>query len=411
MNILNIPRRFVTSDWGGTETVLLETSRRLNNYGHQTQIMCPDALSNDHTDNIGGIPVKRVPYFYPYFGLTKQARKQMDFCGGNMFSFSLRRELKKETSLDIIHLHTLKRIGGIGRQAALRNGIPYVVTLHGGVTDRPESERNRLITPTRGSLEWGKLLGMWVGSRRVLQDANAIICVSETESNNLKALYPDKQIIHLPNGVDSARFAKGDGRSFRNKFSIPFSANVLLCVGRIDPQKNQQLLINQMPAILEKDPDAHLVLVGHVTDWKYFHIIKQAIAQLGLQNKVSLIPGIAPFSSDLEDCFHAADIFVLPSKHEPFGIVILEAWAAGLPVIASRVGGIINLIKDGEDGLLFNRNNAADFLSTYKQAIANKKRLKNITLAGKQRAVLEFDWDIITNQLMDIYKQLENDRL
>ena len=104
MHVIQIPRRFIRSDWGGTETVILETAKRLLMTGHQTMILCPNALADRNREIIEGVPVRRTPYFYPYWGLGRNARKQLDKKGGNLFSFSLMKELNRHYNLDIIHL-------------------------------------------------------------------------------------------------------------------------------------------------------------------------------------------------------------------------------------------------------------------------------------------------------------------
>ena len=140
MRIVQVPRRFVRTDWGGTETVILETSKCLQAMGHHTEILCPRALSNTDREIIDGIPVARFNYFYPYWGLSASARLQLDKKGGNLFSFALLRELYRFPDLDLIHLHTGKRLGAIGRYVAAKRHLPYVVSLHGGVFDVPAGE-------------------------------------------------------------------------------------------------------------------------------------------------------------------------------------------------------------------------------------------------------------------------------
>ncbi len=404
MKIVQIPRRFVRSDWGGTETVILESCKQLLK-NHQTEVLCPNALSNKDFENIEGVQVKRVPYFYPYFGLDEDAKRQLDKKGGNLFSFALMRELKKMQGLDIIHLHTQKRLGGIARHAAIKKRIPYVVTLHGGVFDVPTEEAASWTAPTKGAIEWGKLLGAWVGSRRVMDDAAAIICVGQKEQIETQAHFPDKKVIHLANGVDPDRFASGNGRQFRNKYNIPDEAFLMLVMGRIDPQKNQLFPIQMMPQLFKEKPNLHLLLIGHVTNQAYHMKLQDNIAQFGLQDKVTLIPGVDGQSNDLVDAYHAADLFCLSSIHEPFGIVILEAWAAGLPVIASKVGGVPSFVANGEDGLLFESNDSESFFNAFKQIALNDQYSKDIGLAGQQKAVRQYSWQQITNQLINIYEE------
>jgi glycosyltransferase involved in cell wall biosynthesis len=408
MQVLQVPRRFVRSDWGGTETVILETSKALQALGHHTEIYCPRALSTQDHEVIDGIPVTRFDYVYPYFGLSETARVQMDRKGGNLFSFPLMRGLRRFPNLDLIHLHAGKRLGAIGRYVAAQRKLPYVISLHGGVYDVPAGEAQTWTAPAQGTLEWGKVLGWWVGARRVLDDAAAIICVGQKELMETQARHPKQKVVHLPNGVDARRFARcgagGDG-GFRARRGIASDAFVILVVGRIDPQKNQLLAVRLLAELRREMPGAHLVLVGPVTNAEYDQSLSKEISALGVGAHVTLIRGLETSDPDLVNAYHAADLFLLPSVHEPFGIVILEAWAAGLPVVASNVGGVPSFVSDGENGCLFPSGDLGALLSAVRALIGDPDRRRNIADAGRKKATEEFGWDRITRRLVSIYEE------
>jgi glycosyltransferase involved in cell wall biosynthesis len=400
---VQVPRRFVTHSWGGTETVVLQTSKRLIAMGHPTEILCPDALAKSRNEVIDGVNVRRYSYFYPYFGLSTEAKSRLDEKGGNMFSFPLMKALKQEPGLNLIHLHTGNRVGGIGRYVAEKRGIPYVISLHGGLNDVPTEEAAAWTEPTKGAYEWGKLLGAWVGSRKVMQEAAAILCVGKAEQEVTSKKYPNTRVLYLPNGVSSARFASGDGAAFRSRYNLPPAAHIIGSIGRIDPQKNQLFLIQALPQILQIRQDAHLLCVGHVTNPPYHEKLKAEITKLGLENHVTLIPGLDAGGASLADAYHAIDTFVLPSIHEPFGIVILEAWAAGKPVIAARVGGIPSFVEDGSNGLLYEPGSEQAFLKAFAGLMQSNDLQLKIANTGKQTAVTQYDWDVVTEMLLKIY--------
>jgi len=263
--------------------------------------------------------------------------------------------------------------------------------------------------PTRGAFEWGKLLGLWVGSRRVLDDASAIICVGSEEQREVQRRFPHQRVLHLPNGVDANRFAKGDGQAFRRLHGIPRQALVLLTVGRIDRQKNQLLAVRCMPRLLKAEPWAHLVLIGHVTNEAYRDRVVAEAERLGVAGRVALIPGLPADSQELVDAYHAADLFLLPSLHEPFGIVILEAWAAGLPVMASRVGGVPSFVSDGEDGVLFEPNDELEAVAAFEALRSNPERARSLAQAGRTKARERYSWDSVTRNLVQIYEEVSRE--
>ncbi|MDK2972922.1 MAG: hypothetical protein PWP23_2677 [Candidatus Sumerlaeota bacterium] len=405
MKILQIPRRFVRSDWGGTETVILQTSRQLLAQGHETAVWCPNALATSNEEVIDSVPVRRFDYFYPYFGLKPEAVRRLDQKGGNLFSFAMMRALRNEPGVDLLHLHTSKRLGGIVRHVAMKRRIPYVVSVHGGLFDVPSDEAATWTEPTQGTLEWGKALGAWVGSRRVFDDAAAIICVGREEQAKTQQQYPEKNVLHLPNGVDPERFARGDGGAFRSKYGIPMECPLILVTGRIDPQKNQLTAVESFRLLRDSVPNCHLLLLGHVTNDAYRGKLEAAITESGLSRNVTLIPGVDSGTDDLVNAFHAANVFLLPSVHEPFGIVILEAWAAGLPVAASRVGGIPSFVEDGRDGLLFDPAAPAQIAEALQTLLTNKEKANSIAEAGRTKAREEYSWCRVTEQLVTIYEE------
>ena len=405
MKIVQIARRFATDDWGGTETVILQTCKQLIAMGHNTELLATLATSGEPTSIIEGVGVRRFPYFYPYVGLSEESKRVLDKKGGSPFSFPLMRALNRCADLDIVHLHAGNRIGGIGRYVAQKKRIPYVISIHGGVFGVPEEESKTWSQPTKGALDWGKALGWWVGSRRIFDDASAILCVDGNEVKLAQARYPDKHVEHVPNGVDAGRFARGDGAVFRARHGIAEDALVLATIARIDSQKNQHLPARLLTKLRERAPKAHLLLIGAVTDEAYYNQLMDILKAQGLPEHATVLRGLDGGSQDLVDAYHAADIFALPSVHEPFGIVILEAWAAGLPVIATRIGGIPAFTEDGKDALLFESNNEEAFLEAFAALANDPARARGLVEAGKQKALARFSWDKITDRLVEIYEE------
>ena len=403
LNVVQIPRRFVREEWGGMETVVLETGKRLLAMGHQTEVLTANALARSNHETIEGLKITRTPYFYPYLGLSADARNQMDLRAGNLFSFDLMRQLRRMNNLDLIHLHTMGYLGSIGRREARRRRIPYVLSLHGGAFDMPTEQLDMLTAPTKGTLPWGKAIGFAMGSRKVVPDADVIICVGQPEQQAAQERFPEKKVVYLPNGVDPARFADGKGERFRDKYAIPSHATMILTVARIDPQKNQLLAVELLKKLRADTPDVHLVLIGPVTDEPYLEKLKQAAAQAGVADALCIVPGLAAGDPLLVDAYHAADVFLLPSMHEPFGIVILEAWAAGLPVLASRVGGVPFFVEDGVDGFLFEPGDAADSARAYHALMGSDAQAS--AERGREKVVREYTWDAISERLLALYRE------
>ncbi|MCB1734796.1 MAG: glycosyltransferase family 4 protein [Gammaproteobacteria bacterium] len=406
MKTIQVPRRFVAHEWGGTETTILQTCRALNAVGHDTRIFTSLALSEVREERMQEVPIRRFPYTYPFWGLSPEAIYDMDRKGGNLLSLSLLWGLLREPGVDLLHAHSGKRLGGIVRTAARLKGIPYVITLHGGFFDVPKGEMDQMLKPIDRTIEWGKPFGALFGSRKVMEDAAAIIAVGENEARAAREKLPHQRIEFLPNGVDSAAFAEGNGEAFRARFEIPVDRKLILHTSRIDYQKNQLALVDALPAILAKNPETHVAFLGPVTVASYRDKLLARIAALGVGAHITLIPGLPPDDPDLKGAFHAADVFCLPSLHEPFGIVILEAWAAGLPVVAAKVGGIPSFTRDGQDVLHINPEQPDDIANAVNQLCADPLLATRLAHAGREKARKEYDWSVIAARLLRIYQEV-----
>jgi len=210
--------------------------------------------------------------------------------------------------------------------------------------------------------------------------------------------------------VDCDAFAEGDGAAFRTAHGIPPDRRVVLCVSRIDYQKNQIGLVEALARVQEQVPDVHLVLVGPVTVESYRDRLLARIAELGLSGRVTLVPGLRPDDPMLPAAYHAAEVFCLPSLHEPFGIVILEAWAAGRPVVAASVGGIPSFTRDGEDIVHAAPGDIDDLAARLVQVLENPDLAARIGAAGRAKARRDFSWSSIAARLTDIYRDLPRRR-
>lgn len=408
--VIHVPRRFVAHEWGGTETVVLEIARQQQRAGLRPGIYTSLALSTQRDELIGAIPVRRFPYTYPFLGLSAEDRAALDKKGGNLLSCSLFAALLTAPGVRLYHAHALKRLGGEVRTAARWRRKPFVVSLHGGVFDVPDAERSQMLKPIENKPEWGRLFGAFFGSRRVLDDADAVICVGRSEMEKARQELSHDRIAYLPNGVDCGKFARGDGAGFRQRHGIPPSAFLVLNISRIDPQKNQRLLIEAFARLKAARPEAHLVMIGPETQPSYAAELRARLEALGVGGETRLIPGLRNDDPELVNAYHACDLFVLPSRHEPFGIVVLEAWSSRRPVLASAVGGLKGLIRHGETGWLFDpdTDDAAAVLGERLTALALDSGLReSLASAGHDEARRNYDWAEIHRQLELLYQAAE----
>jgi glycosyltransferase involved in cell wall biosynthesis len=226
--------------------------------------------------------------------------------------------------------------------------------------------------------------------------------------------YPAERISVLSGGVDSERFGKktsSNGR-LRKALNLPQDAFILMTACRMAPKKGLDFLLSSFKLLLKKIPDAHLVVVG---EGKERGKCDRLCRTLQLDGRVTF-PGRVPHEN-IHEYFWASDLFVLASREcrnrvsgmkdvETMGRVLCEANAAGVPVVASRTGGIPSVVAHGENGLLFASDDRADFFRQVMRIRNDAGLVKNLIQNGLSRAEKEFDWSVIVKRHEDAFSGL-----
>ncbi|MFA6102450.1 MAG: glycosyltransferase family 4 protein [Victivallaceae bacterium] len=405
LKIANVVRRFAFKEWGGTETVIWNTAKCLRELGCNPEILCTRALSHVEKESAEGIAVRRFPYFYPYFPLSHDNKRRLDKKGGSPLSFKLYKHLL-DNEYDVVHCHTVSRLASQACKAARRKKIPFVVSFLGGRYDMPQKEIDEMDRAVRHSFNYGRLLDHFVAEKDFLSMADGIICVGYDEYELTRREYPDKLVEYIPNGVNHIKFSGAVPLEFRRKYGIAPDDIVLLCVSRIDYQKNQKLLVEAAIKLKSSGEKIHCVIIGPVTADNYYLELETMIAKNNLDSVFTIIPGLSSESAELMSAYKAADMFVLPSLFEPFGIVVLEAWSAGVPVIVSKVGGLRRLVKDGENGIFFDASDIQTFIDAFYKLKGSPDLIKSLKANSLKMATENYSWEKITGKLLDFYRKV-----
>ncbi len=396
MKIAHIVRRFTFSEWGGTESVVWHIVKQQKAQGLTPEILCTGALDKVGTEVVDGITIRRFPYIYPYFPMPEKDKLALDKKGGNPFSRKLLKTLKNG-NYDIFHIHAGGRLAKYTMLLACKMSVPAVMSLHGGSCAIPEQEMKLMLEPLKHKFSYGGIIDRICRAGFVPESrADVLLALSREEVEKLHEIYPDKQIELFPNGILHRDLPEaGD---FRNKYKIPANARLLLCISRIDYQKNQKIMLE----ILKKDENAHLLLIGPVTAGWYLEEILKEAEKFSLKERLTVIPGLKHDSTELLQALKTAYCFILPSRHEPFGIAALEALDAEVPLIASAVGGLKDFLIDGRNALLFEDNNVESLLNAY----GNIDFMREILISGGRSAASEYNWQNIALKLTEIYRGL-----
>jgi starch synthase len=281
-----------------------------------------------------------------------------------------------------------------------------VVTVHGGVYDLPEGLRRGFHEANVGGLEWGRLFGWLLRSRDVFNDADAILTCNPTEAAEIRERHPDRRVEVQPHGVCVAAYRRDQRERARAAFPAIHGRELLLVAGRLDPVKNQDWVVNQMPELLRRHPNAMLVLAGPITDTTYAEPLRRHVERAGLDERVLFTGGLPPGDPRLIGLFQEARVVILPSVSETFGLVILEAWAAGTPVIASGTSGARALIEHGRNGWLFDLARPEGFHEAVDLSVSGSEAGQAAGRAGHERVEAEFDTVVLSGSIKRLYEQL-----
>jgi len=407
--ILHIPRRFSQDEWGGTEAVITNLCTSQLEMGMRPEIHTSLALSDTSQEDFRGFPIFRYDYCYPFFGLSEEEKHQLDKKGGNLLSWPLYRALRRARHVRLFHAHVTKRTGASVLKAAKLAKRPCVVTLHGNMFDVPQAEADEVVAAQQGHFEWGRVFGAYFGSRAMLNEVDAILCVGYSEYEKAKEALGAARVHFLPNGVHPQRFEASEAERVTARAKLGFAEDSFIygCISRLDPQKNQLLLIEAFAAIAKQNSKAGLIICGPMTNADYAAKLDAAAEASGFADRIRILPPVTPDTAEHCGRFAALDCFVLPSRHEPFGIVVLEAWAAGKPVVAANVGGLQRLVTDCQTGLKFESGHPSELIACM-QRMANEPELRSaLTRAAQEEVKRSYTWPQIARQLEDIYQQVE----
>jgi starch synthase len=297
---------------------------------------------------------------------------------------------------ELVHSHTWYA-NLAGHLAALRYGIPHVVTTHSLEPLRPWKAEQ---------LGGGYALSSWA-ERVALTSATAVVAVSDGMAGDIRSAYPEippERITVIRNGIDTSEYAPDAGVSVLSKHGVHPGRPYVLFVGRITRQKGVPVLLRAAASL---EPFAQLVLCAGAPDTPELGDEVSALVDELRESRdgVIWIPEMLP-RRDIVQLLTHATVFACPSVYEPLGIVNLEAMACGTAVVASRVGGIPEVVADGETGLLVPPDDPSALASALNSLLGDPGRASAMGRAGRTRAVTEFSWQAVAARTAALYREV-----
>jgi D-inositol-3-phosphate glycosyltransferase len=384
-------------DAGGMNIYVLESAQRMAAMGVSVDIFTRRTHSAQ-ADIVEISPGVRVRHFDCGHGTLTKEQLPIHISGlSQEFSRIIRTE-----NYDVIHSHYWLS-GKVAMPAAKELGIPLVHTMH-------TMARVKNLNLAEG--ETPEPMIRVQGETQVVAAANALIANTDAEAASLVSLYdacPDTVHVVSP-GVDLYTFTPGESRGVaRAHIGQPADALVVSFVGRIQPHKGPEVLIRATSELVKHTPLLrHRLIVNIVggasgANTEEVDRLKELTTWLAIDDVVRFTPPVQ--REELPQWYRAADLVIVPSYSESFGLVALEAQACGTPVVATAVGGLRTAVADGISGVLVDGHDPKAWSSVISRLLQEPQRRVLLSMGAIEHAS-HFGWDVTARGTLDIYDQV-----
>ncbi len=292
---------------------------------------------------------------------------------------------------DLVHSHYWLS-GWVGSKASASWDVPHVVTFHTLAQIKMQAKAGEGESPLRSRIE-GELMA----------SARLIVASSPNEKEAMVRLYgaPEERIQVVPCGVDLSLFRPLDAREARRELGLN-GEKIVLYVGRVEPIKGLDLLLHSA-AIMDRKSLKVMVIGGDLARETEVNRLKGLAHELGIEENLEFV-GVVD-QRHLPLYYSAADVCAVPSYYESFGLVALEALACGLPVVASRVGGLPAVVQHGRTGYLLSWRCPEPFADSLEVVLSNNGLRKSMSLAARERAE-GMGWELVAAEICGLYSSL-----
>lgn len=371
---LHVAHAVLSLDTGGLERIVVDLVREGRRLGQRVSVLClerPGTLA-PQAEALGA----RVVCLDKPPGLRLGVRPQA-------------RAVLRELRPDVLHTH---QIGPLFYAGPVARGAGVRVVVHTEHTNGFRMARPGFVRSQRMAWLW------WWSARH----ARKFFCVSADVAAEMSArrLVPGRKLEVMLNGINTEPFREPvDRAAVRQSLGIPADAPVVGTVGRLNEVKRQDVLLRSFARLRADVPSARLVLVG---DGPLRGDLEALAAGLGVADAVYF----AGYQPHPERFLAAMDVFALTSRLEGLPLAVLEAWAAGLPVVASAVGGVPDVVADGRTGLLFPSGDEAALTGLLAGLLADRARAAALGAAGRDEVLAKYDLRRMAADYQRHYREL-----
>ncbi len=293
---------------------------------------------------------------------------------------------------DLIHSHHPFLIGNTAVRVAKKFDLPLVYTHH------TMFEQYTHYVPV--GFEKLKLFVIRL-STGYANMADVVIVPSASIAEILRQRGVTTPIEVVPTGIDLGRFAEGDGQAFRQRHHIPIDVPLIGHVGRLAPEKNLEFLCQSVGLYLQNAPRVHFVVIGYGPSEPS---MKAIFSRLSVLDRVHFVGKLKDRS--LVDGYYAMDVFVFSSKSETQGLVLAEAMACGVPVVALDAPGVREVVNHGQNGYVLHEENSRAFADALEQFFSLSTEQKKQFATQAQKIAKMFSLEVCIPKLLSVYEKL-----
>ena len=368
---------------GGIARHCLALSKALAKLGHEVYVVTLEFPGAPLFEDINGIKVYRVlielghPNFIIWTFLF------------NHFMEKKVADLSENIEFDIIHIHDwLTAKAGISSKHFLNK--PLISTIHSTEEGRSRGLHNPDSFLIDG-IEWW----MTYEARQVIVCSNSVKWEVESHFS-----LPHDKVTVIPNGIEVSSFNLNINREeVKRRYGIKPNERIILFVGRLVPQKGVDTLIKAAPLIMQQHRDARILIAGDGWSRNY---LEELARSMGLGDRIRFLGFISDW--ELEDLMVTADVLVVPSIYEPFGIVALEGMAAGTPVVATNIGGLSEIIEHDRTGVLVYPEDPGSIAWGINKVLSDPKYADWLVRNARRKVRKAYSWEAIAKRTVEVYE-------
>ena len=380
-----------SKDSGGLNIYLHEISNELGTKGHTVDIFTrrhdiSDPLEIEINNNSKVVHLNAGD-------LAEEKHKMHNYI--DMFTSNLINYVDEQNlQYDLIYSNYWMS-GIVGKLISEKLKIPHIITFHTmGLTKRSV---NYLENESDFRID---------SELDLIKKSDAIVVPTYEEKENLILNYKSENDIYIVSpGVDLEKFKSKNKFKSREKLGLSQTSKILLSVGRLEPIKGYDVLINALSFLnISDDFDVRLLIIGGDSkSQNELQRLNSLKLKHGLSNQVNFLGAID--HDELPIYFSAADVFLMPSAYETFGIAALEASACNLPVIAPQVGGLKSVVKHGQTGFL-SVNKSPESLTHYLEILLKNKPLRELFGVNSRLHAMNYSWGKSSKDLISVFEDV-----